>query len=961
MQSRNACAVLLFLLAIEGSPLQGQGLGPRRIHIDAARQIRVLAPGADVALEVRVLDERGQAVNGAQVTFLDPEDGPSGSFSIAGAEGQPVLSVRSEADGSARVRFVANKMAGAYEISAVLEAGEDFAEIAVTNFATALNPPPGAELIRRSVVDGLELDERRVRIHGPFLLDAGWQVLPALQLPDEPEFVPETKPVWFLWVDHHPEAAFEHPVTLVRIDAADPAAPRERWRLQHLKWFPVLLVPDQERIVLRAPVITSSRRGPLQEVADPSPESAPQADLRGRLNDPTFVRKEPEACAVVVYGSEEWSFQIDQVRAEEFFEKVKLIPRSRILTDRKSDGSRQASTEAKIGELLQEAKQLNCTRLYFYIASHGASGYITTRSTDARRAYDYFYYSRLTAMLRPFTDAGVDITAIIQGCETATAIPYLHGGGIQGAVYASAAPGQFAIMNPFWAGSFYSRALFKAWCDPGADIDRNGEVTAEEAHRYGIGNYVRANFGDAQFSTLDGRAGTIEIEDVVIDPVESRAGLSVKRPATAVGVFTFDAVLQETGIANFSGPPSGSIPANAGGGTLLLTGAAAGYTYADVTGQDAQGKNYRGRALIRVGTFQVVPRPLVIRVGQLGIAEVYQSPRNINPPRNVQLQVTPLDADTPRIARADASVSFRPGETRTLFAATGMRPGTATYRLTEQGGSASATAIVIVQGFYTIPETLRIRSGQELTFHIAREGQSTLLPGTPITVRLESTNDPQGRIAVIEPNVLTYPAFEAFYEVKARGLSPGTATFRIAGSDGTQWAAFDVVVEDGPRVLLSNFDSNADGWTCSNAVVTHRPGGGNPGGYIFVDNPETTISILISPSKFHGDLSRFNGGTLSFDGNMLQALDPPWNAPGQDYGHVTISGDGSSVTKDLVPGLPSQGSWTTYSIPMTAGAWGLTEDQWRAMLRRVTSITVSIEAIFGREQQGFDNFTIRAP
>lgn len=959
MSGRRLSAVLLLLGGAALTPLRSQETSAWRIRIDDGRQVQVLAPGAETTLEVQVLDGAGQPVEGAQVTFLAPETGPSGVFKSTGAEDAQVWSAVSESNGAARARFAANRTIGAYEISVVAGMGQASAEFAVTNFPSAFNPPAGREQIRRRVLNGLELEEARVAVHGPFLLDAGWQVLPALPQADESAYTPETKPVWFLWVDHHPEAAFEHPATLVWIDAADPAAARETWRVQKLEWFPVLIVPDQERILLRAPVITSRRRGPLQNVPDPNPESGPQAALRRRLNDATFVRKEPDACAVVVYGSEEWAFQIDQARAEEFFEKVKLIARSRILTDTKADGSSQASTKAKVGELLEEAKKLNCTRLYFYIASHGGSGYITTLSVDANRPYGYFYYSELAAMLRPFTDAGVEVTAIIQGCETATAIPVLHEWGIKGAVYAAAAPGQFAVGNPYWAGSFYSRALFQAWCDPSADADRDGQVSAEEAHRYGVASYFRADYGAAQYSSLDGQAGSIEIADVIIDPIESRAGLTVQRPATAVGVFTFDATLQHTGIAAFSGPERGSIPANTGGGTLFLTGVGAGYTYAEVHGKDAQGKNYSGRALVRVGTFQVVPRPLVLKVGQFGIANVYQSPRNVNPPRTVQLQVTPLDADTPRIARADATVQFRPGESTSLFGVTGLRPGTASYRLTEQGGTASATAIVIVQGFYTIPENLRVRSGQELTFHIAREGQSTLLPGTPITVRLESTNDPQGRIAVIEPNVISYPAFESFYEVKARGLSPGTATFSITGADGTRWATFDVVVEDGPPVLLSSFDNNTDGWTCSNAQVAHRPGGGNPGGYIFVDNPETTISFLIAPSKFHGDLSHFNGGTLSFDGNMLQALDPPWNAPGQDYGHVTISGDGSSVTKDLVPGLPSQGSWTTYSIPMTAGAWGLTEDQWRAMLRRVTSITVSIEAIFGREQQGFDNFMLR--
>src|SRR5688572_11907373 len=63
--------------------------------------------------------------------------------------------------------------------------------------------------------------------------------------------------------------------------------------------------------------------------------------------------------------------------------------------------------------------------------------------------------------------------------------------------------------------------------------------------------------------------------------------------------------------------------------------------------------------------------------------------------------------------------------------------------------------------------------------------------------------------------------------------------------------------------ISSTFDVDADGWTTTNVVPVFTPAGGNPGGFLLVDNPETTITEMIAPAKFLGDLSLLNGGTLS--------------------------------------------------------------------------------------------------
>jgi len=169
--------------------------------------------------------------------------------------------------------------------------------------------------------------------------------------------------------------------------------------------------------------------------------------------------------------------------------------------------------------------------------------------------------------------------------------------------------------------------------------------------------------------------------------------------------------------------------------------------------------------------------------------------------------------------------------------------------------------------------------------------------------------------------------------------------------------------------IVSTFDTGTEGWSAI-PLFQHRPTGGNPGGFLFMDNPETDPVAVAAPAKFHGDLRAFDGGVLSFDGNMLRRGAEPdhrfWTdeeaAPyGGNYGTVTIRGaDGSTAKKDLEPGLPPVGSWRTYTTPFTAQAFGMSLPAWLRLLASVTSITVSMEAIYGEEQQGFDNFIIRA-
>lgn len=174
------------------------------------------------------------------------------------------------------------------------------------------------------------------------------------------------------------------------------------------------------------------------------------------------------------------------------------------------------------------------------------------------------------------------------------------------------------------------------------------------------------------------------------------------------------------------------------------------------------------------------------------------------------------------------------------------------------------------------------------------------------------------------------------------------------------FAAFTVQVASAD--IISSFDSDLDGWTTDNSgTFQHMPSGGNPGGFLFLDNDESTIAHLFAPSKFLGDLSSFDGGTISFDGSLLGSGGTFFEGV-DDYGVIVITGTAGMASLDLVPGgaTPSLNSWATYSASLDASTWGVSQANWDAIISDVTSVQLGVEGLFGDEIQGIDNVRITA-
>jgi len=194
-------------------------------------------------------------------------------------------------------------------------------------------------------------------------------------------------------------------------------------------------------------------------------------------------------------------------------------------------------------------------------------------------------------------------------------------------------------------------------------------------------------------------------------------------------------------------------------------------------------------------------------------------------------------------------------------------------------------------------------------------------------------------------------------------------------------------------LLSSRFDDGLEGWTPRTSgcvAMEYQGGGGNPGGFLFVDNNDQIVCRLLAPEKFRGgrNLRGYYGGTISFDGKMFDALDPTWDGrhstggEGFNYGTITIAGTAGTIQTDsvIVPREPKPNeepwtNWQSHSVTIAAGKgqvgsglWtdlsgknAVTEAQIIAVLKSVTSIDLNVEAIFGREKQGVDNFVMAPP
>jgi hypothetical protein len=157
------------------------------------------------------------------------------------------------------------------------------------------------------------------------------------------------------------------------------------------------------------------------------------------------------------------------------------------------------------------------------------------------------------------------------------------------------------------------------------------------------------------------------------------------------------------------------------------------------------------------------------------------------------------------------------------------------------------------------------------------------------------------------------------------------------------------------EIIISNFDIDKDGWTANGGIIYYHSSGGNPDGFIEFEDDQDGKGVFIAPSKFLGNLSNYDHGTINFDlkNTYDNGQDSLWG-----YGMVKITSSNSYAEKNVVP-LGYYGEWTSFTIQMNAVDWGLTESGWDSLLADVTKISIQMDAQWNYyDKSALDNFAI---
>jgi hypothetical protein len=165
---------------------------------------------------------------------------------------------------------------------------------------------------------------------------------------------------------------------------------------------------------------------------------------------------------------------------------------------------------------------------------------------------------------------------------------------------------------------------------------------------------------------------------------------------------------------------------------------------------------------------------------------------------------------------------------------------------------------------------------------------------------------------------------------------------------------------------VSNFNGNNENWTGTgdvvSAVATWVPTGGNPGGYIRLDDLDIGGTWYFqAPAKFHGDYCDAYATILSYDQFVDDTSGHSFYGSRPD---LIIEGANGTVLifeHFYNPGL----TWTHFEVPLieTAPGWHVndlfgpapTEAEFRAVLADITDLRIRGEYRTGPDYSGLDN------
>ncbi|MEO1041687.1 MAG: hypothetical protein AAFX52_05300 [Pseudomonadota bacterium] len=152
----------------------------------------------------------------------------------------------------------------------------------------------------------------------------------------------------------------------------------------------------------------------------------------------------------------------------------------------------------------------------------------------------------------------------------------------------------------------------------------------------------------------------------------------------------------------------------------------------------------------------------------------------------------------------------------------------------------------------------------------------------------------------------------------------------------------------------ATFDSDAEGFSLTGGLLTAPSTGGNPGGYLDLDDTAIGFMQLVFPQIFVDaveDGAKLTFDALSFEGG-IDVL--------SEFGTVTLSNGSDSISADafsLTP--PSATTWTEGGLTFDAATFGVTQDEFLDVLNGLVSLTMVVERNnVIDERVGIDNVNI---
>lgn len=178
-------------------------------------------------------------------------------------------------------------------------------------------------------------------------------------------------------------------------------------------------------------------------------------------------------------------------------------------------------------------------------------------------------------------------------------------------------------------------------------------------------------------------------------------------------------------------------------------------------------------------------------------------------------------------------------------------------------------------------------------------------------------------------------------------------------------AAFFAASVLSAAAAISTFDIDAEGWSAVGDIAspaTFSAAGGNPGGYISIDDAVTGgTTYFVAPAKFLGDQSASYATPFTFD------LRQSYPGAGDQFDNVDIFLVGAGLTLVFDTALnPPNNVWTSYSAPLTETAgWRIdslsgapSQAQMQNVLGNVTSLRLRAEFQTGSDTGSLDNVNL---